>query len=267
MNKNDEACGDKKRHAFQGGVLYLQPDGLVDQTGRMVMTKAEILAGLSVPSAAEPSKVARLLGIMECDDLDEAIAQAEFDVKESLAAAAVIKKATGMADNEWPSAHDRRLYLALEQHFCATFARSSEAPITGSFAPYAVPECMSPTGRFSMVNGMEIDTPATRLALELGRDIYKHANEAGVAPLTFAQKITEAVNEALRLRSMRSAKEAISQPITHVFVYHDALRTARLAVRYADGTEEDRPATQIEEGLAARTRRALDTAAPRGDRG
>lgn len=87
-------------------------------------------ADLSAPSAAEPSKVARLLGIMECDDLDEAIAQAEFDVKESLAAAAVIKKATGMADNEWPSAHDRRLYLALEQHFCATFARSSAAPIT-----------------------------------------------------------------------------------------------------------------------------------------
>lgn len=84
-------------------------------------------------------------------------------------------------------------------------APSSVVP-TGDFAPYALPECMNPnTGRFSLVNGETVDTPATRLALQLARDIYKHANEAGVCGLTFAQAITEAVNEALRLRAARSA--------------------------------------------------------------
>ena len=80
----------------------------------------------------------------------------------------------------------------------------SHAPLTGSFAPYAVPDTMSPEGRFGIAhNAMagEIDTPATRVAMKLAKDIYKHANQAGVAPLVFAQEITEAVNESLRLRA------------------------------------------------------------------
>jgi hypothetical protein len=113
----------------------------------------------------------------------------------------------------------------------------------GSFAPYAVPECMSPNGRFSMVNGMEIDTPATRLALELGRDIYKHASEAGIAPLSFAQKITEAVNEALRLRSARS--DAIAVPREQLAKWESWARVRGNEV----SPEADRPSF-VSDGLA-----------------
>ena len=44
---------DKKQpHKFQGSVLYLQPEGLVDQTGNMVMPRDEILAALSAARSA-----------------------------------------------------------------------------------------------------------------------------------------------------------------------------------------------------------------------
>lgn len=41
------------------------------------------------------------------------------------------------------------------------------------------------------------------------------------------------------------------QRIVAVQLYHDALRQARLAVRYADDTEDDRPATPLEEAIFA----------------
>ena len=68
-----------------------------------------------LPEYIHAPKVKRLLEIMGCDDLDEAILQAEADVKESLEAAAFIKKAKGLPENEWPSPHDRSLYIALRK--------------------------------------------------------------------------------------------------------------------------------------------------------
>lgn len=86
-------------------------------------------AATSIPSTTPQmaDKVKRLLEILECDDLDDAIMEAEFDVKESLAAAAIIKKAVVLAENEWPSAHDRRLYLALEAHLLTKLASAPSA--------------------------------------------------------------------------------------------------------------------------------------------
>lgn len=70
-------------------------------------------------------------------------------------------------------------------------------------APYARPETFDPnTSRYGQVNSpVEIDTPATRCALAIARDIYKYANAAGIAPLTLAGVVTDAVNEAIALRS------------------------------------------------------------------
>lgn len=72
-------------------------------------------------------------------------------------------------------------------------------------APYARPETFDPnTCRYGEVDhGYEIDTPATRVALAIAKDIYRHANQAGIAPLVLAQLITDAVNESLRLREQR----------------------------------------------------------------
>ena len=49
----------KPAYKFQGGVLYLQPDGLVDQTGAMVMSRAVILAVLAVLETVPPNDYAR----------------------------------------------------------------------------------------------------------------------------------------------------------------------------------------------------------------
>ena len=49
---NDQS-NDKEQRKYQGGVLYLQPEGLFDSLGGMVMSKEEILDGLLVrPSPA-----------------------------------------------------------------------------------------------------------------------------------------------------------------------------------------------------------------------
>jgi hypothetical protein len=65
--------------------------------------------------SSEEEKVRRLLAIMECDTLDDAILQAEFDVKESIAAALAIKKAAGHPEQVWPSPHERRFFIALKE--------------------------------------------------------------------------------------------------------------------------------------------------------
>jgi hypothetical protein len=117
----------------------------------------------------EQDGLKRLLEVMECDDLDEAIAQAEFDVKESLAAARFIKKACNLPENEWPSAHDRRLYLALESHLIAKLA---SAPV------------VSATTRLP---AELIDGHVVAQHME-GDDRWSHGYNAGVAKMAFLRK-------------------------------------------------------------------------------
>lgn len=63
---------------------------------------------------------------------------------------------------------------------------------------------MDADGTFGSINGLKIDTPATRCATEIANDIYRLANQAGIAPLELAQRITRAVNEVLELRRKRA---------------------------------------------------------------
>lgn len=103
--------------------------------GNMRVKFIESAIGIALPvgtplyASAAPDKVKRLLEVMECDHLDEAIAQAEFDTSESLAAARFIKEAERLPENEWPSAHDRRLYLALEAHLLVKLASAVPSAI------------------------------------------------------------------------------------------------------------------------------------------
>jgi hypothetical protein len=62
-----------------------------------------------------------------------------------------------------------------------------------------------------------------------------------------------------------SPSEASGMPVTDANVYHDAMRQPRLAVRYVDGTEEDRPATPLERALYARSESAATIAPPTKD--
>lgn len=69
-------------------------------------------------------------------------------------------------------------------------------------ARYARPVSMAPDGRF-YDGGVQIDTPATRVATGIARDIYMLANQAGVAPLLLAQRITDAFNEGIEFHNQR----------------------------------------------------------------
>ena len=73
------------RHLFQGSVLYLQPEGLFDQTGTMVMSRDAILAELSkhrsethaLDAAGAPKAEATLLERTAIEALNEVKAWAD----------------------------------------------------------------------------------------------------------------------------------------------------------------------------------------------
>jgi len=61
-----------------------------------------------------PDSLAKLLAVMECDDVDEAIAEWKMQTQCSLEAAEAIKTGAAWDKNHWPSPMDRAFFVALK---------------------------------------------------------------------------------------------------------------------------------------------------------
>lgn len=74
------------------------------------------------------AQIGKLLNALECESVDEALIEIQAQNRISLDAANAIKSSAGLAENVWPSAGERALFVALSRELSAYQQAAQELP-------------------------------------------------------------------------------------------------------------------------------------------